>query len=320
MLKVVLMGYGELAQSLLIGILESRHKIVGVFRWEKELPNKPVAFLRDTFIPDGLTSITRAENIYDIKAGKANSPKFIKEIKKLAPDVIIIGSWGEIIKKEIINLPKTAFINCHPSLLPKHRGGNPYASVIKYGETKTGVTFHLVNEGIDTGEILLQKEIIISQDDTGGSLRNKCAFAAKEAVSEVLDKLEKAELIPKKQDEAISSYFPKLTENDAKISWEKPASEIHNKIRSLIPWMKSYTLHENTFLFINSTKVIELNTCTEAPGKILDKNNGTLIISTADPNKAIMASKIEAYGFLSNLWSDNYINKKIKVGDYLQEV
>lgn len=320
MLKVVLIGYGELAQSLLIGLIESRHQIVGVLRWEQERPNKLVAFLRDTFIPDGLTSIVRAENIHEIKAGKANSIKFIKKIKKLTPDVILVGSWGEILKKEVINLPKIACINCHPSLLPTHRGSNPYASTIKNGETKTGITFHLMNEGIDTGEILLQKDVNISEEDTGGSLRNKCAFTAKNSVSELLDRLEKAELIPEKQNESKASYFSRLHPNDAKISWKKPATEIHNNIRAILPWIKSYTLHKDTFLFIESTKIIELNTNVATPGKILAKKNGNLIISTADTNKAILAKNIEAYGFLSKLWSNHYINKKIKIGDYLQEV
>lgn len=317
MLKVVLIGYGELAQSLLIGVLESRHKVVGVLRWERERPNKLFAFIRDTFIPDGLTSITRSQNIPEIKSKKVNSRKFIKEMKKLAPDVIIVGSWGEIIKKEIIQLPKIAFINCHPSMLPAHRGSNPYASVIKNNETQTGITFHLMNQEIDTGEILLQKEVTVSEEDTGGTLRNKCAFAAKNSVIELLDKLEKTELIPKKQDESKASYFPRLNPDDAKISWKKPAAEIHNNIRAILPWIKSYTLHKDTFLYIKSTKIIELKTNTNTPGKILAKKGNNLIISTADENIAILAGNIEAYGLLSRLWSNYYIKNKIKVGDLL---
>ena len=320
MLKVVLIGYGELAKSLLIGLIESRHKIVGVLRWECERPNKPVAFLRDLFVPDGLTSIIRAKNIHEIKAHKANSIKFIKKIKKLAPDVILVGSWGEIIKKEVINLPKIACINCHPSLLPTHRGSNPYTSAVKNCETKAGITFHLLNEGIDTGEILFQKDVNISDEDTGGSLRNKCAFTAKNSISEFLDKLENAELIPKKQDESKASYFPRLSPNDAKINWKKPAMEIHNNIRALLPWMKSYTLHKDTFLFILSTKIININTNISTPGNILDKTDKGLLISTSDTNKAILAETVETYGFLSKLWSNHYINKKIQIGDYLQDV
>lgn len=320
MLKIVLLGHGELAQSILIGIMKSRHKLVGVLRWNKGKYSRPIELLRDIFIPDNLTSIIKANNIYEVKADKANSQKFIKEMQKLAPDVIIVGSWGEILKKEIIKLPKVAAINCHPSLLPSHRGSNPYVSVIKNKETKTGVTFHLLDEGIDTGEILLQTEVGISENDTGGSLRNKCAFTAKETVLELLDKLENAELIPQKQDNSKASYFPVINPDDAAISWKKSAIDIHNEIRAFLPWIKSYTLHKNTFLFINSTKIIDLNINEKTPGIILNKTGKGLIISTGTPDKAILAENIEAYGFLSKLWSNNYINSNIQIGDCLQEI
>jgi len=317
MLKVVLVGYGELAQSLLLGILNSKHKVVGVLRWEKQRPNKIVAFFRDLFIPDRLTSITRSENLKEIDAKFANSKKFAKEIAKLQPDVIIVGSWGEIFKKETIKLPKIACINCHPALLPTHRGSNPYASAIKNGESTSGITFHLMTETLDAGEILLQKEIEISEEDTGGSLRNKCAFAAKNSVEELLDKLENAELIPQKQDEEKSSYFLRLNPEDARIEWDNPAEKIHNQIRSMLPWIKSYTLHKNTFLYINSTKVIKLNKEAPVAGVILDKDGDSMLISTADKDKGILAKNIEAYGFLSKLWSKRYVRKKIKKSDFL---
>jgi len=317
MLKVVLVGYGELSQSLLLGILQSKHKAVGVFRWEKQRPNRLVAFFRDLFIPDRLTSLTRSENIYEVRAKYANSKKFAKEMAKLKPDVILVGSWGEVLKKETIKLPKVAFINCHPSLLPAHRGSNPYASVLKNGETRTGITFHLMSEKIDTGEILLQKEFEISDEDTGETIRNKCAFEAKNSVGELLDKLENAELIPQKQDEDQASYFPRLNPEEARIDWDTPAEKIHNQVRSMLPWIKSYTLHKETFLYIKSTKVIKLNKEAPFAGVIIDKDGTSMLISTADKDKGILAREIETYGFLSKLWSKRYVRKKIKKGDFL---
>ncbi len=318
MLKIVLLGYGELAQSLLLGILKSRHKVVGVFRWERNLSTKPINFLRDVFMPCPLTAIIRNKDLYEIKAERANTEKFAREVKKLQPDVILVGSWGEILTKKTINLAKIAFINCHPSLLPKHRGSNPYASAIRNGETKTGITFHLMNETIDTGEILLQKEINISPDDTGEDLKKKCAFAAGASLAELLDRLEKAELIPQKQDEANANYFPALAPEDASINWSRHSHEIHNDIRGLYPWIRSYTLHKNVFLFIQASKVIDLSTPANTPGIILYKKGNNLIISTADPDKAILAGSIEAYGFLRKYWTNYYINRKVKVGDCLQ--
>lgn len=319
MLKVVLLGYGELAQSLLLGLLKSRHKVVGVFRWENNPYNKSVNLIRDTFIPCPLTAMIRNKDLYEIKADRANTENFACEIEKLQPDVILVGSWGEILTGQTIKLPKTAFINCHPSMLPSHRGSNPYASAIRNGETKTGVTFHLMSEKIDAGEILLQKEIDILPEETGASLRKKCAFAAGSSVSELLDKLEKAQLIPRKQDETMASYFPQLTPDEASIDWNRHAVEIHNGIRGLYPWLECYTLHKDVFLYIRSTKIIDLSQTTGfTPGIIIDKSEDSLLITTADSDKAILAENIKAYGFFGDYWTKFYISSFVKTGDCLQ--
>ncbi|HSA06632.1 MAG TPA: methionyl-tRNA formyltransferase [Candidatus Gastranaerophilales bacterium] len=314
MLKIVVLGYGELAQSIVLGILQTKHKLIGVMRWKKDYPNRLTAFIRDVFVPDTLLSMIRANNIKEIKTVKANSIQFMKEIKKLKPDVIIVASWGEILKKEIIDLPKVAFINCHPSLLPRHRGSNPYVSVLRQGETKTGITFHLMNEKIDAGDILIQEEVVILPDDTGETLKKKCAFKAKEAVKILLERLERGELIPIKQKESEASYFPVITPQNAVINWHESADYIHNQIRGLYPWLKCYTLYENNFLFINSSKIIELEERAGMPGTILEKTRKGLLISTGDPQRAIFAQNIEVYGFLSKIWSKDFIEKNIEPG------
>ncbi len=298
MLKVVLLGYGELAQSLALGILQTNHKIIGVMRWERPGVNGFIRMIRDTFAPDTLLSIIRANNLREIKAKRANSKAFIKEMQRLKPDVIIVGSWGEILKKEVLDLPKLAFINCHPSLLPKHRGSNPYVSAIKIGETGTGVTFHIVNEKIDAGDILLQAEVAITGIDTGETLKNKCAFKAKESVKVLLSGLEQGNLIPLKQNEAEASYFPAISEDDAFINWKKPAEEIHNHIRALYPWIKCYTPYKDGFLFINSSRVIDLQTPVHKPGVIIEDNKDTkkeILVSTSEPCKALLCRGVELY-------------------------
>lgn len=298
MLKVVILGYGELAQALVLGTLQSHHKIVGVMRWKRNKKFSLKNFIKDIFIPEKLLSIIRANNIYEIKAVRANSKKFIREMQKLKPDVIIVGSWGEIIKKEISSIPKISFINCHPSLLPKHRGSNPYSSVIRQGETKTGVTFHILNEKIDAGDILLQAEIPVTELDNGESLKSKCAYKVKETVKILLNKLEQGDLIPQKQNEARSSYFPALSEEDAFINWNKPAETIQNQIRGLYPWLKCYTAYKKGFVFINSSKIVDLQKPVKKPGKVLEAKKNNLLVSTGDPYKAILCLDVEPYNFL----------------------
>jgi len=309
-LKVVILGYGELAQSLVLGVLKSRHSLVGVMRWHKN-------FIKDIFIPDGLLSIMKASNTKEINAQRANSNRFIKEIKKLKPDVIIVGSWGEIIKKEIIELPKVAFINCHPSLLPKHRGSNPYSSVIREGETETGVTFHLMDKKIDAGDILLQGKVPILEDDTAAILRLNCAIKAKDMVGSLLDGLEKAEIIPKKQNEQEASYYPPRSDNDFMINWNNSADFIHRQIRSLLPGMCCFAEYKDNFLMIKSTQIIELDKPCDVPGTVLEKINNNILVSCGDQYKAILLKDVGVLGFLSRLWSRNYLDMNLKIGSLL---
>ena len=317
MLKVILLGHGELASAVMLGITESRHKLVGVLRWEKVTPNPISLFFRDLFIPDNFYSLIKAYKIPEIKANSANSEKFIKEALKLNPDVIIVASWGEKLKEPTIILPQLGCINCHPSLLPVHRGSNPYASVIREGNKTSGISFHLIDKNFDTGPILLQKEESISEDDTGYSLRIKLSKKARETVKELLDGIENARYLPRKQDESKASYFPALDEDDAVINWNQSAQDIHNRIRGLYPWIKCYSRHKDQFLLFSMSKIVELENPVYKAGTILSKTRNSLTVSTADPHKAVILEGIEVFGFLSFLWTGYYLNKRIKTGDIL---
>lgn len=317
MLKVLIIGYGEMASSLTLGVLESGHKIIGILRWEKLRRYPIISFLKNIFFQDSFTALIKTHKIPEMDIRWANSDAFKKQVEKIKPDVILVGSWGEIFKEDVISLPKLAFINCHPSLLPAHRGSNPYTSVIRSNEEETGITFHLVDKGIDTGYILLQKSLSIPIDDTAGDLRIKCSCLARQSVKELLDSLEMFKIKPKKQDESKASYYPQPNENDAKINWDKSALEIHNQIRGLTPWMECYTMYKNEFLMIKSSKIVQLETPELKAGRIISKNKCSLLVSTATPNEAILLDNVKVYGF--GFLSKFFINK-IKVNDYLKKV
>jgi len=316
-LRVILIGYGELASSLLLGIITSGHELVGVLRWERIKYNNLFLTVKDILYPDKLSVLMHSHNIHEIKAKSANSKEFWIQAVKLEPDIIIVGSWGEILKKKTIILPKIACINCHPSLLPKHRGPNPYSSTIRYGEQKSGITFHLVDEGLDTGPILLQKELLISSMDTGGSLRNKCAFLAKQTVKNLLDKVENGTIVPKNQDERNASYYPQLNENDALINWNNTAEAIHNQIRGLNPWLKCYTKHKGHFLTVESSELMDFENIAGKPGEIIAKTGNSLVVASGSPGTAVAVKGVKVYEFAGSLWSSYYINSSVKIGDFL---
>ncbi len=319
-MRVILIGYGELASSLLLGILTSGHQLVGILRWERIKYNNVFLAAKDVIYPDKLSVLMHSHNVHEIKAKSVNSKEFWVQAVKLEPDVIIIGSWGEILKKKAIILPKIACINCHPSLLPKYRGPNPYSAVIRQGEEKSGITFHLVDEGIDTGPILLQREVLISPNDTGGSLRNKCAFLAKQNVKQLLDSIEKGKITPTKQNEGLASYFPQIIENDALINWNNSAEFIHNQVRGLSPWLKCYTKHKGHFLTIESSEIMYFENTFGRPGEVVAKTGNSLVVLTGTPGSALAVKGIKVFEFAGNIWSPYYINNFVKIGDILVNI
>lgn len=316
MLRVILVGYGELASSIMLGIIESGHKLAGVFKWDRVEHSSLMVNLKDSIYPDSFTSLIKSCKIPEIKARSVNSPEFINQALRLEPDIIIVGSWGEILKKDAIILPKIGCINCHPSLLPKHRGSNPYTSTIREGETETGITFHLIDKKVDTGPILLQKKVPILIDDTGGSLRTRCSYEARKTIKELLDGLEMAQFIPKKQNEKEASYFPRWTDSDARVNWNRSALSIHNQLRAYQPWMKCYTEHNSNFLMLSSSRLVSLKNPADIPGMVLSKKDNGIIVATGDSHKAIFLENIKVYGFFGKILSSFYV-KSIKAGDTL---
>ncbi len=316
-MRVILIGYGELASALMLGMVESGHEIVGVLKWDMS-KNKLLSPLKKLLLPDNFESLIKTYKIPEICANSVNSNAFLKIAKQLNPDIIMVGAWGEILEEKVINLPKVACVNCHPSLLPKHRGSNPYASVLIEGDTQTGVSFHLMSKAVDAGPILLQKPVLIAEDDNAYDLRTKCTFKAKEMVGELLNKLEKVDCLPQEQDESQATYYPRLSIDDAVINWNRPAEEIHNQIRGITCWIKCYTMHGDEFLMIKGSKIVKLDNFVSIPGKILAKYKNNLIVSTKSKDKAIQIQDVKLYGFAASIRTKFFLSNKIKIGDYLK--
>lgn len=312
MLKVVFIGDGELGAALLNGVLATSHGLLGVvnripLRGLKKWRRRAVNILN----PDNAEKIIRAHKLLVLTTAGANSEDFRAKVAALAPDVLLMGSWGEILREPTIRLPKLACINCHPALLPAHRGGNPFASVLVAGEKKTGVTFHLVNEKIDAGAILLQKEIEITTDDTPATLKAKCARTAQAMVPELLDQLEKGQLQPRPQDEARASYYRAFTLNDGAINWTLSAAEIHQRIRGLTPDIICHTCYRGARLRIGASRIVQLDVPSSMPGQILGKSGNSILVATGDPGCGVMV-EISGGGKFARL-----MGREIRVGSLL---
>ena len=316
-MKIVVVGYDKMFSSLILGSMESKNKVVGVFRHERVKIHPFFLFFKDIFAPGKDYSFIKSLNLYEIKARSVNSPSFRKEILKLNPDIILVGSWSEKFKKPIIDLPKIGTINCHPSLLPKYRGPNPYIRVIMNGESETGITFHLMDENLDTGPILMQKKIPIMQGfngDTGETLKNKCCNLAKTGIAVLLTAMNNEMIIPTNQSVKDASYYPQISEQDILINFDKSSDEINRLVRALTPWQPAYIAHKNTFLRAGKVNFFENHTKYNKPGLILKKNKRALWIITGD-NKIAKVSGLKLFGKLGQIFTPLYMNFCVKSGD-----
>lgn len=316
-MKIVIVGYDKMFSNLIMGTLDSKHKIVGVFRHERVLYSPFILFFKDIFASGKDLSFIKSYKLHEIKARSVNSVQFRNEILKLNPDIILVGSWSEKFKKPIIDLPKIGTINCHPSLLPKYRGPNPYMRVIMNGESETGVTFHLMDENLDSGPILLQKKIKIQQGfngDTGESLKNKCCNLARSGICELLIAMNDEMIIPINQNKKDASYYPQISEKDILIDFEKSAVQINALMRALTPWQPAYIAHKRAFLQVGEVKFFENHTGVRTPATVVKKGRNALWITTGD-NKIAKISKLKLYGSFGQLFTPLYLRLFVHTGD-----
>ncbi|MCM8833305.1 MAG: methionyl-tRNA formyltransferase [Candidatus Omnitrophica bacterium] len=172
---------------------------------------------------------------------------FIDKIKKISPDLIVLISYGKILPSSILTIPKIASINVHPSLLPKYRGPAPVEWALINGETKTGITIIKMDENIDTGNIIHQKEVEILPLDNAFTLKNRLSILAADVLYKAIEIIKQDGKTYPQEGEA--SYARKLKKQDGLIKWQNPAEKIHNLVRGVIIWPTAYT-----YLSINSTK------------------------------------------------------------------
>ena len=187
---------------------------------------------------------------------KVKDRGFLPQLKALNPDVIVVVAYGQILSREILDIPPRWCINVHASLLPKYRGSAPINWALINGEKVTGVTSMIVSEALDSGPILLKKEVAIGEDDDVKTLHDKLSTAGGELLSETMNGIRKGDLTPVPQNEPEATYFPMLEKSDGLIDWHKKAEDIKNCIRGLNPWPGTYTYLSGTMLKIFKADVI----------------------------------------------------------------
>jgi methionyl-tRNA formyltransferase len=172
---------------------------------------------------------------------KIRAPEALAILGELQPDIIVVAAYGQLLRKSLLSLPRLGCINIHASLLPRHRGAAPVQAAILEGDSETGITIMQVDEGLDTGDILVQVATAIGSEETAGNLHDRLALLAPAALLETLDLLHRGIAHPRHQDPALATYAPKVRHQDGEIDWNKPAVEIERGIRAMTPWPGAYT-------------------------------------------------------------------------------
>jgi len=222
-----------------------------------------------------------------IQPSSVRTAEILNCIEKYTPDFIVVVAFGHIIPKNILTIPKIATINIHASLLPKYRGPAPIQHAIINEEKETGVTTMLMDEGLDTGDILLSYKLDIAPDDTSDTLHDRLADLGADLLIQTLNAFETGNIHPIPQDHSKATYAPMLKKNDGRINWERPAEAIEAFIRGMTPWPGAFTYHEKKRIKIFKAKTIVMDTET-SPGKVIKGFPDELRISTGKGVLAVM--------------------------------
>ena len=269
--KIVFMGSGEFACASL-EMLAKAHQLLAVVTQ----PDRPAGRLQK-LKPSPVKALTKKWGFKCLQPLKVRDKNFFKELHAMAPEVVVVVAYGQILPKEILVLPRDGCINVHASLLPRYRGAAPVAYAILHGDTTTGVTTMQMEEGLDSGPILLQREEKILSEDTAARLEARLALLGAELLMETLDKLAKNQIQPRPQDHRQATYAKKLSKEDGHIRWTLSAEEIERQIRAFNPWPTAYTFWESKRLQIWSAKVSDLPA---EPGVIANLREDEITVGT----------------------------------------
>lgn len=262
-MRVVLVGKGQMLCALIEGCRACRGvEIAGVFRYENLIMPEWRLRLSDFFKPSVENTLIKKYKLKDLRFSSVNSKEFRQFLLENNIDLMLVGTWREKIKREIFEVPKLASVNVHPSLLPKYRGPNPYLQVIKNRENFSGFTFHLIDEKFDNGAILYQKRIDILPYYTSKELRDRTVFEVREALPEFLVTLDKGEIVPVDQNEALATYFPNIEEDEMMLDFERESAvEIMARVKALYPWLPCYVTIGKEFYIPNPYEMEIIKEC-----------------------------------------------------------
>ena len=274
--RILFFGTPVLAVPVLAALVEAGRRPAAVVTQ----PARPVG--RGLKVADPpVAAWAREHEIPVIQPVRVRDPAFLAEAEELAPDVAVVVAFGQIFPPALLRLPKHGCVNLHASLLPRWRGAAPIQAAIAAGDPRTGVTTMLMEEGLDTGPMLLREETEIGPEETAGELSRRLAEMGGGLMVRTLEAMERGEVVPQPQDDAVATYAPRLTRGSGRVDWNRGAAEIERRLRAFTPWPGLSAELRGEPVKLVRVEVLQ-EPAVAAPGTFLGLREGRLAVASGD--------------------------------------
>ena len=285
-MRIVFMGTSDFSVGTLEALIEAGHEVVLAVTQ----PDKPKGRGKEVqFSP--LKETALAHGIPVFQPRRVRDPECVEELGKYRADVMVVIAFGQILPKEILEMTPYGCINVHASLLPKYRGAAPIQWAVIDGEPVSGVTTMQMDEGLDTGDMLLKTEVALDEKETGGSLHDKLASAGAKLCVRTLKELEAGRLVPEKQGESPTAYARMLDKKLGAIDWTRSACSIERLVRGLNPWPSAYTDWNGKTMKIWEADVTEAESG-QTPGTVMAVQKNSFSVQTGKGQLVVKALQI----------------------------
>lgn len=272
-MKIVFMGTPDFAAGALKSLIEAGHEITAVVTQPDKAKGRSQELL-----PPPVKVVALEHGIPVLQPVRIKRPEEVEKLKQYPADIYVVAAFGQLLSQEILDIPEFGCLNIHASLLPKYRGASPIQHVIIDGEEKTGITIMQMDAGLDTGDMLYQKEIVISPKDTYASLHDKLMVLGGEAIVEALPLLEQGKLVPRKQEDALSCYAHLIDKTMGELDFTKSAEILDRLIRGLNPWPSAYTTYHGKQLKVWEADPVKSPKAGK-PGEILAVEKDAVLVA-----------------------------------------
>ena len=287
-MRVVFLGTSRFACPTLEALTEATEVVLVVTQ-----PDRPAGRGRKICAPP-VKELALRKRLRVLQPLKASSEEAVAEVIAVRPDVAVVAAYGQLLRRRLFAVPPLGTVNLHASLLPRHRGAAPINWAVIRGDKETGATTFLLDEGMDTGDLLLAESIAVGVNETAGELEERLAPLGAGLMLRTIEGLARGSLVPTPQKEDEATLAPKLTRRDGAIDWDRPALELHNQIRGMNPWPGAYATLGERRLKIHRSELTGIRRGGWPAGAFALRETGRFLVATA--NELLELTEVQREG------------------------